>query len=138
MVEKSKKKKKINILILIRNFIYFLLLVFLNFALFIKWKFNNVGFEQLLFTLTNPDGANYDVVNAGVTFIGGMTIGVILIIFIIKKIYKFLKISVIFEFGIKSKKINKKIKYDLFKVTKLRQIISFVVILIVGIMYLLI
>lgn len=134
MVEKSKKKKKINILILIRNFIYFLLLVFLNFALFIKWKFNNVGFEQLLFTLTNPDGANYDVVNAGVTFIGGMTIGVILIIFIIKKIYKFLKISVIFEFGIKSKKINKKIKYDLFKVTKLRQIISFVVILIVGIM----
>ena len=131
MVEKSKKKK-INILFFIRNIIYFLLLLFLGFALFIKKKFHNVGFEQLLFTLTNPDGANYDVVWTGILFVFLFTFGIILGIFIIKKVFKFLKISVIFEFNIKSKKINKRFNYDVFKVTKFRQIAWFVIILILG------
>lgn len=133
MVEKSKKKK-INILLVIRNIIYFLLLLFFGFALFIKKKFHKVGFEQLLFTLTNPDGANYDVVWTGILFVFLFTFGIILGIFIIKKVFKFLKISVIFEFNIKSKKINKKFNYDVFKVTKFRQIAWFVIILILGIL----
>lgn len=132
MVEKSKKRK-INVLLVIRNIIYFLLLLFFGFALFIKKKFHNVGFEQLLFTLTNPDGANFDIVWTGILFIFLLSIGVILGIFIIRKVFKFLKMSVVFEFGIKSKKFNKKFKYDVFKVTKFRQIAWFVVILVLGI-----
>lgn len=132
MAEK-RKKKKINFLLIIRNIIYFLLLLFFCFALFINKKFHNVGFEQLLFTLTNPDGANYDVVWSGIIFIILVSIGIMLGLFILKKVFKFLKISVVFEFKIKSKKINKKFNYDLFKVTKFRQIATFVVILILGI-----
>ena len=81
-----KSKKKFSFIILIRDFIYFLLLLFFNFALFIKQNFHNVGFEQLLFTLTNPDGANYDIVWKGIYFIIGISLGIIIGLFILKKI----------------------------------------------------
>ena len=128
-----KSKKKFSFIILIRDFIYFLLLLFFNFALFIKQNFHNVGFEQLLFTLTNPDGANYDIVWKGIYFIIGISLGIIIGLFILKKIFRFFKISIIFKFRFKGKKLNKEFCFDLFKVTKLRQIGTFIVILFLGI-----
>ena len=100
MVER-KSKKKFSFIILIRDIIYFLLLLFFNFAVFIKKNFNNVGFEQLLFTLTNPDGANYDIVWQGIYFVIGISAGIILLLFIAKRIFRFFKISVVFKFRFK-------------------------------------
>ena len=132
MAEKSKKKK-LSKLIIARNVIYFLLLLLFNFALFIKFKFHNVGFEQLLFTLTNTEGANFDVVYQGILFVLLTTLGELLLIFGIKKLFKFLKMRIVVNVGIKSKKINKIFSFDIFKITKLKQVCLFIIIFILGI-----
>lgn len=131
MAEKSKKK--INKLILVRNIIYFLLLLLFSFALFIKIKFNNVGFEQLLFTLTNTEGANFDVVYQGVLFVVLAVVVEIFLIFMIKKLFEFLKMKIIINIGFKGKKKSKVFSFDIFKKTKLKQVCLFIVIFILGI-----
>lgn len=131
MAEKSKKK--INKLILVRNIIYFLLLILFSFALFIKIKFNNVGFEQLLFTLTNTEGANFDVVYQGVLFVVLAVVIEIFLIFMIKKLFEFLKMRIIINIGFKGKKKDKVFSFDVFKKTKLKQVCLFIIIFILGI-----
>ena len=127
------KKRKFKILIIIRNILYFLLLLLVLFSIFVKKEFYNVSFEQLLFSTFNTTGANYEIVWRGFKFIFGWSFFIVLIMFVIKKIYNYLKIAVIFKFKIKGKKIKKEFKFNLFEMTLVRHIILFVLIMIVGI-----
>ena len=79
-----KRRKKFNILFLLKNIVYYLLLIFILFGYFIKKEFNNVCFEQLLFTLKNPEGGNFDIVYRGIIFVFGISTLIFLIIFSLK------------------------------------------------------
>lgn len=120
MVERRSNKKNSLKIFEIIVFLFFLVLIY--FALFIKIEFNDMAFEQLLFTLTNPSGANYDIVWRGFLIIGGCVLLTLLVLFILKKIYDFFKISVVFKLKVK----NKEFKFDVFKITKLRKRVFFI------------
>ena len=118
MVEKNKKIFK-NIL---NGFSIFILLI-IWFAIFINYEFNDVSFEQLIFTLTNPAGANYDIVWYGILFVGLGVFFTIIIYKLFKYIWNYIKLSVVFKFRFKKKEIS----VDLFKVTRFRKIIFYLI-----------
>ena len=90
MVEKNKKIFKI----ILNVFSIFILLI-IWFAIFINYEFNDVSFEQLIFTLTNPAGANYDIVWYGALFVLVGIIVTILVFKLMKKLWEYIKLSVI-------------------------------------------
>ena len=123
MVEKNKK-----IFNIIVNIISTLVLLIIWFAIFIDYEFNDVSFEQLIFTLTNPAGANYDIVWYGMLFI---CIGIILSIIgykLFKKFWNYIKLSVVFKLSFKKKVIS----FDLFKVTKFRKVVCYILFVILS------
>ena len=81
MVERRSNKKNSLKIFEIIVFLFFLVLIY--FALFIKIEFNDMAFEQLLFTLTNPSGANYDIVWRGFLIIGGCVLLTLLVLFLL-------------------------------------------------------
>ena len=76
------KKKIINISV------YIFLLVFFFFSLFVNVKFNNVSFEQLIYSCTNSKGANYFIVVEGLIFLLINILIFNLIVFILFKVIK--------------------------------------------------
>ena len=130
-MEINRKKRKINFLFLLKNLIYYLLLVFIFFAYFIKNKFNNVSFEQLLFTLTNPDGGNFDIVYEGIIFVFGCSTLIFLVFFFIGWFIRKNKISAVFKVKFKNKNI---IKINIFNGSLTRRVITFCLIVFLGVM----
>lgn len=130
-MEIKRKKRKINFLFLLKNLIYYLLLVFIFFAYFIKSKFNNVSFEQLLFTLTNPDGGNFDIVYEGIIFVFGCSTLIFLVFFFIGWFIRKNKISAVFKVKFKNKNI---IKINIFNGSLTRRVITFCLIVFLGVM----
>lgn len=49
--------------------IYLISFIIIYFAMFIKYEFNNISFELLLYNITNTKGANYDIVLHGFIFV---------------------------------------------------------------------
>ena len=116
MVEKNKKKFKI-----ILNVISIIILIIVWFAIFIDYEFNDVSFEQLIFTLTNPAGANYDIVWYGFLFVILGVIVTIIFFKLFKKLWNYIKLSIVLKF-----KFNKKeFSFDVFKITKIRKVIYY-------------
>ena len=134
MVEKRKRNNNKNIIKKIfsaKNIGVFVLLVIVYFSLFIKIEFNDMGFEQLIFALTNSEGSNYEIVYKGIFIISLWLVLTYVLLWGLKKLYKFMKIKINIKVGFKDKSYN----FEVFKVTKLRQIIFyslFVVVAIVG------
>ena len=126
---RKRKSKKLNILFLLKNFIYYLVIVLVFFGIFIKKNFNNVSFEQLLFTLSNPEGGNFDIVYKGIFFVLGFASLVFLIFFLINYFIRKERLSAIIRINVKGKRV---FKFDLFKETYVRQIIIFCVIVFIG------
>jgi len=127
MKEKQKRKK---ILKTIEIIIYALFLFLFYFAVFVNRKFNDITFEQLLYNITNTQGANYDIVFVGIGFILIRLVIVFSIVLILLSLYKYLKIKVTFNIGT----INKVKKYNLFKKTKLKTTL-FLLVFISFVMY---
>lgn len=124
-----KRRKKFNILFLLKNIVYYLLLIFILFGYFIKKEFNNVSFEQLLFTLKNPEGGNFDIVYRGIIFVFGISTLIFLIIFFIGWFIRKNDVSAILRFKFKDKTF---VKINIFKGCLLRRIISFCLIVFIG------
>lgn len=131
MVEKRKNKKEnyVKNIFSAKNIMVFVLLLIVYFSLFIKKQFNKMGFEQLIFALTNSEGSNYEIVYKGLFYITLWMILTYLIIWGVKKLYIFMKIKVTFKFSFK----DKSFKYELFKVTKWRKIIFYTIFIILTI-----
>ena len=122
------EKRKIKNIFLKSITIVVLLIVW--FSLFINYEFHDVSFEQLIFTLTNPAGANYEIVFTGTLFVLGGVIGTIILFQLFIKLWKYLKLSIVLKFSFK----DKIFKFDVFKVTKLRFIILYLI-FVVGSLY---
>lgn len=118
MVEKNKKIFKI----ILNVFSIFILLI-IWFAIFINYEFNDVSFEQLIFTLTNPAGANYDIVWYGALFVLVGIIVTILVFKLMKKLWEYIKLSVILKFTFKKWEFS----FDLFKITKVRRVFFYLI-----------
>ena len=129
-MEIKRKKKRINFLFLFKNLVYYIILVFIFFAYFIKRKFNNVSFEQLLFTLKSSDGGNFDIVYEGIIFVFGCSTLIFLVFFFIGWFIRKNKISVIFNVKLKDKNI---IKINVFNGCLSRRIITFCLIVFFGV-----
>lgn len=112
MEEKQKRKKIAKV---IKILIYILFLILIYFCLFVKEKFNDISFEQLLYNTTNLEGGNFEIVLTGIVFVFVRVLLTFLIVHLIYKIYNFLKIKIF----INIKFINKKIRFQLFKMNKL-------------------
>ncbi len=112
------KRKNKNIILKI---ITTLILLIVWFSIFINYEFQDVSFEQLIFTLTNPAGANYEIVFTGSLFVLGGVFGTIILYQLFIKLWKYLKLSVVLKFSFK----DKVLKFDVFKVTKMRKIILY-------------
>ena len=125
-----KRKKRSNVLFLIKHLIYYILLIFITFALFIKKEFYNVSFEQLLFTLKNPEGGNFDIVYRGIVFVFGISTILLVINILVELFIKKNDISAILRFKFKDKTF---IKINIFNGSLLRRIITFCLIVIIGV-----
>jgi len=66
-MKKKQKKEKITNVIEIGTYILFLVLFY--FAVFVNENFNDISFEQLLYNITDTQGANYTIVFVGLVFI---------------------------------------------------------------------
>ena len=120
MKEKEKKEK---ILKIIKIIIYTLFLILLYFAMFVNKRFDDISFEQLLYNITNTKGANFGIVLVGVLFIVIRLIITFAIVLGIYYLFNFLKMKVTFKIGFK----NKVKRYDLFKRSKCKSIIVFII-----------
>lgn len=119
MAEKRKSKNNLKKIFSAKNIIIFILLLIVYFSIFIKKEFNAMGFEQLIFALTNSEGSNYEIVYKGIAIISlwlGLTY---LLIWGVKKLYEFMKIGITVKVSFK----DKCFKYDIFKITKWHKII---------------
>lgn len=123
MAEKRKNKKKVKKKRIFSaiNILSFILLLIIYFSFFIKAEFNDMGFEQLIFALTNSEGSNYEIVYKGIFWISLLLILTYLAIWGLKKLYYFMKIKVTVKFGV----ADKVFKFEVFKVTKWRTIIFY-------------
>ena len=117
------EKKKNNLKSIIIKTITIVMLIFVWFSVFINYEFHDVSFEQLIFTLTNPAGANYEIVFTGTLFVLIGTIITVVLYQLFMKFWKSLKLSVVFKINFKDKIFN----LDIFKVTKLKFIIFYLV-----------
>lgn len=128
MVE-AKRKNKIKKSTII---VFVLLLIFFYTSLFIKLQFNDVSFEQLVFAITSGANANYEIVWTGALFVIIAVLVTVGGLWLIYKCYKFLKISIVFNFGFKDKIIS----INLFKYVYLLKskwvFILFVILSLVG------
>lgn len=118
-----EEKRKINRIFSLKKVICLLLLVIVYVSLFIKLEFNDMGFEQLLFAVANPKGANYEIVWKALAIIIVWLLLTFLFIWTIKKMYLFLKIGITIKIGFK----NKTFEYKLFKMTKIKKNVFFVI-----------
>lgn len=118
MVKIKSNKKNIFI-----KTITIVILIFVWFSIFINYEFYDVSFEQLIFTLTNPVGANYEIVFTGTLFVLVGTIVTIILYQLFIKLWRSLKLSVVFKFSFK----DKIFKLDIFKVNKFRFIVLYLV-----------
>lgn len=90
-------------------------------AHFVRGRFNDMSFEQMIFNMTDTKGGNYEIVFVGAFYVIIRLIIVVLIIFGIYYLYKLLKIKIFFKVGFK----NEIKKIELFKRTKLSSILLF-------------
>lgn len=109
-------QKKLRI-IKIAIYIFYLFLFY--FAIFVNRRFNNISFEQLLYNVTNTQGANFSIVLVGIFFIVVRLILTLGIVIGIYYLFKYFKISITFSLSIK----NKIRKFELFKSSKIKTII---------------
>ena len=116
--EANKDKKKI---FTFKSVSVFVLLVLVYFSVFIKLEFNDMGFEQLLFALANPGGANFDIVWRGFFTILLWVVLTYLVFFVIIKAWSFLKIKITFKFSFR----DKEFKYRIFSFGKIKKNIYF-------------
>jgi len=116
-MKKKQKKEKITNVIEIGTYILFLVLFY--FAVFVNENFNDISFEQLLYNITDTQGANYTIVFVGLVFILSRIAIVLGVCFGIYYLFKFLRIKVLFKFGVK----NKIKTFNLFKKTRINSII---------------
>ena len=101
----------------IKYFLYLIGIILVLFPLFIKKEFGIVSFEQLIYNMTLTKGANTDILFKGMIFIFIRLIIIIVVFFLIKKLYNILNINVYINFGIK----NKVKKINILKKTKTKE-----------------
>jgi len=126
MEEKKRRRKKI-----IKVFIYILFLVLIYFSLFIKEEFNDVSFEQLIYNTTNVQGANFEIVLKGFIFVFARIIITLLILYLLYRIYKYLKIKIFLNIRLK----NKKVRLEFLKKTKLKSCIIMILFICFSLYY---
>lgn len=95
---KKRKEEKISKIILC---ILFLILFY--FSMFINERFDDITFEQLIYNITNTEGANYSVVWVGAKYIVIRLLITFIVLYVLYKIYKLLKIKIYFNIGFKDK-----------------------------------
>ena len=135
---KNTIKKNTKRIIKIISILLFTLLIVLFFlSIYIKYKFNNTSFDQILYTFVFSRGSNSDVIKDGVLFVLPRTlfaVGLIILIqiFIKKKIIDYPK-KVVCSLKIKDKEFN----YQLFRFNLFKKIVLFLLIVIVPILLIL-
>ena len=95
---KKREKRKI-----IKLILCFLFLVLFYFSVFINDRFDDITFEQLIYNITNTEGANYSVVGVGAIYIAIRVLATILIFYIIYKLFELLNIRLYFNIGFNNK-----------------------------------
>ena len=98
MKKEKNNLKKINIFCFI---ICFVSLIFIFCAKFINYKFGSISFEQLLYSITKTEGANFSIVFSAIFYILIRIIIVLSLVVLIYKFYKYLKIKIIINVGVK-------------------------------------
>jgi len=125
MGKKTNKSKKSNILSFV---ICLIALIILLTVKFINHKFGSISFEQLLYTVTNIEGANYSIVFTAIFYVIIRIIIVLVIAYLVYRFYKYLKIKVTIKIGIK----RKILKLDVFKYSKTRVIIISILLVMIS------
>jgi len=110
----------------ILGFVFFILIITIYFvSLYISSKFDNIPFEQILFTIRFSKGTNMDIIIDGVYYVVPKVLITIIFLYIIQKIVKKRIINNNKNIYVNIKFINKKIKYQLLNFTNKKTIIFY-------------
>jgi len=131
MLRKRKTKSNLKFMKLISYLIFIICLCIVFCAKFINYQFGAVSFEQLLYTLTTSEGADYSIVISGIIYVAIRIIICLIIILLLYIFYKSLKLKVTINYGIK----NHIFKLNVFKYTKIKGLIYPIVLLIISFFY---
>lgn len=122
-----KKNKVIRFLIIILSFVIIYL------SIYIKYKFYDVSFEQLLFTISTSTGTSFSAIREGILVVlAGVTISLVIIKVIKKILIKYAKkysSKIIITIG------NKKFEVQLLPPTAFQKIIYSILFLILSILF---
>jgi len=77
--------------IIFKSILFVLLLIFLFFCIFVRIKFYNVTFDQLIFSMTTSKNANYQIVFEGAIFISFLLLISLILVFLFYVIINYFK-----------------------------------------------
>ena len=131
MLKKRKTTNNLKIMKLFSYTIFLICLCIVFCAKFINYQFGAVSFEQLLYTVTTSEGADYSIVSTAVIYISVRIIVCLIIMLLLYKLYKCLKIKVTINYGIK----NHILKLKLFKYTKIKGLVYPLILVLISCIY---
>ena len=121
---------------ILRYFFLLLSFIIIYTSIYIRYDFNNISFEQLLFTINTIEGSSFSAIKNGLIFVFTFTLISMIVILSFEIIMKKMQYRFIFYIKIKrNKKKNKDIKINIFPLSSLQKRLGTVFLFIISIIF---